>query len=107
MLAPLPAFNKSHTSTRESSAPLASMPRRLGFHSMELRAAECPRSSRSAVPGCRASRMRTMLESAAKVARRWASCGDAARRRSGGAGLRVWAGFVGDAGVGEETASRC
>lgn len=44
-----------------------------------------------------------MLESAAKVARRWASCGDAARRRSGGAGLRVWEGFVGEAGVGEAT----
>ena len=45
-----------------------------------------------------------MLLSEAKVARRWASCGDAARRRSGGAGLEAEADvLVGDEEfVGEE-----
>lgn len=45
-----------------------------------------------------------MFESAAKVARRCASWGDAARRSSGGAAGRVCdGGFVGDEGVGDET----
>ena len=45
-----------------------------------------------------------MLLSEAKVARRWASCGDAASRKSGGAGLEAEADvLVGDEEfVGEE-----
>jgi hypothetical protein len=37
-----------------------------------------------------------MLLSAAKVARRWESCGEVARRRSGGAGVSVCWARVGD-----------
>ena len=56
------------------------------------------------MPGCRTSSIRTMFESAAEVARRCASCGDAARRRSGGAGVRVWEGCLdGDDGPGDAT----
>jgi hypothetical protein len=52
------------------------------------------------VPGCLASRMRTMLDSAAKVAKRWASCGEAARRRRGGdAGNPAADDLVGDDGT--------
>ena len=63
-------FNRSQTRTKESSAPDASMPLRDGHHSIELRGAACPRSSRRACPGCRTSRIRMMFESCAKVPRR-------------------------------------
>ena len=45
-----------------------------------------------------------MLLSAANVASRCASCGDAAKRRRGGEGERVCPPFVGDEAAGEEAA---
>lgn len=68
---------RSHRRTMLSSPPDARMPRRLGDHSTQLRAAEWPFSSSRAWPGCRTSRTRTTLESWENVAKRWASCGDA------------------------------
>ena len=52
---------------------------------MQLIAAPWPLSSSSACPGCRTSRIRILLLSWENVARRWASWGEAARRRRGGA----------------------
>lgn len=86
---------RSQTKTWQSSAPEASVPRRSGDHSTQLRAPEWPRSSRRACPGWRTSRMRMTLESCAKVARRWWSCGEVARRRSGGGCERVCCARVG------------
>lgn len=68
---------RSHRSTKQSSAPEARTPRRLGDHSTQLMEEPWPFSSRRACPGCRTSRTRTMLESCEKVARRWESWGDA------------------------------
>jgi hypothetical protein len=70
---------KSQRRTMLSSPPEARMPRRLGDHSTQFKAAEWPFSSNRAWPGCRTSRTRTTLESWEKVARRWASWGDAGK----------------------------
>lgn len=77
-VAELPALIRSQYRTNESSPPEASIPRLEDDHSMDETEAECPCSSRSAWPGCRWSRMRMILESCAKVANKWESCGEAA-----------------------------
>ena len=68
---------RSQIRTKESSPPDARVPRREGDHSMQLIAAAWPLSSSKAWPGCRTSRILMLLESWEKVARRWASCGEA------------------------------
>lgn len=68
---------RSQRRTMLSSPPDARMPRRLGDHSTQFRAAEWPFNSSRAWPGWRTSRTRTTLESWENVAKRWASCGDA------------------------------
>lgn len=70
-------MRRSHTRTRQSSAPDARVPRREGDHSMQLMEAEWPLSSRRACPGCRTSSTRTILESEENVASKCASCGEA------------------------------
>lgn len=63
-------LRRSQMRTWQSSAPDANVPRLSGDHSIELTEPPWPRSSRRAWPGCRTSRIRMMLESWAKVARR-------------------------------------
>jgi hypothetical protein len=75
---------RSQSSTQQSSAPEASTPRCELLQSTQFTDALCPLSSRSACPGCRTSSTRMIFESCEKVARRCASCGEAAIRSSGG-----------------------